>query len=144
MHFLSVVINVADLERSIDFYRDVFGFTVLSRKDQLAAVYAAGSERPQVIVLRALGTTGRVGGARHIGMRALVLEVDSIAELDRIAASLSDKGSFEGRHAGDTWTGVYGRDPDHIAVVTCTSLTPGPLPLESWAELDESLYGLGE
>ena len=40
MNFQGVVSNVTDLERSIDFYCDVLGFTLLSRKEQLAAVNA--------------------------------------------------------------------------------------------------------
>ena len=56
MNFQSVVMNVSNLERSIDFYRDVFSFNVLSQRDQLAALGAPGSDRSQVIVLRAFGS----------------------------------------------------------------------------------------
>ena len=45
MNFQGVVMNVADLNRSIDFYREVLGFTLLSQKEQLAAVSAPGSDR---------------------------------------------------------------------------------------------------
>ena len=69
MNFQGVVMNVADLDRSIDFYREVLGFTLLSQKEQLAAVSAPGNDRAQVIVLRALGSSP-IGGARHIGLRA--------------------------------------------------------------------------
>ena len=57
MNFLGVVINVADLDRSIDFYREVLGFTVISQEEQLAAVSAPGSDHSQVIVLRAFGSS---------------------------------------------------------------------------------------
>ena len=144
MNFQSVVINVADIDRSLDFYREVFGFTLLSRKDQLAAAYAPRSEIPQVIVFRSLGTAGRVGGARHVGIRAIVLEVDSVDELQRIEAALEARQGIVARHSGDTWTAVFGRDPDHIAVVAGTSLGPDPIPLDAWAKLDESLYAVGE
>jgi catechol 2,3-dioxygenase-like lactoylglutathione lyase family enzyme len=33
---MGVIVNVADLNRSIDFYREVFDFTVLAQEDQLA------------------------------------------------------------------------------------------------------------
>jgi catechol 2,3-dioxygenase-like lactoylglutathione lyase family enzyme len=144
MNFQCVVINVADIDRSLDFYREVFGFTLLSRKDQLAAVYAPASERSQVIVFRSLSTAGRVGGARHVGIRALVLEVDSLDELERIGTALDARQSYVTRHDGETWTAVFGRDPDRIAVVAGTSLGPDPIPLEAWANLDESLYAVGE
>jgi catechol 2,3-dioxygenase-like lactoylglutathione lyase family enzyme len=143
MNFQSVVINVADLDRSLDFYREVFGFALLSRKDQLAAVYAPGNERPQVIVFRSLGAS-RVGGARHVGIRALVLEVDSTEEVERIAVALEARQGLTSRRSGDTWTAVFGRDPDHIAIVAGTSLGSDPIPLEAWAKLDEALYAVGE
>ena len=87
MNFQGVVSNVTDLERSIDFYCDVLGFTLLSRKEQLAAVNAPGSDRAQVLVLRALGSSP-MGGARHIGLRAFVLEVDTADQQERIASEL--------------------------------------------------------
>ena len=57
MNFQGVVMNVGDLNRSIDFYREVLGFTLLSQEEQLAAVSAPGNDHPQVIVLRALGSS---------------------------------------------------------------------------------------
>jgi catechol 2,3-dioxygenase-like lactoylglutathione lyase family enzyme len=145
MNFQSVVMNVSNLDRSIEFYRDVFGFTVLSRRDQLAAVSAAGSERPQVIVLRAFGTSGRGVGARHIGIRALVLEVDSVTELEEIEQALDRRESLSRRLTDNTtWKAVVGYDPDRITVVAGSALGTGPISLEGWAALDESLYGLGE
>jgi catechol 2,3-dioxygenase-like lactoylglutathione lyase family enzyme len=144
MNFQGIVVNVSDLDQSIDFYREVYGFTLLSKNDQLAAISAPGIDRPQVLVLRALGGTGRVG-ARHIGMRALVLEVESVDELDEIERALDKRGYLVGRitdHA--TWAGVVGHDPDRIAIVTGAGLGDGRITLENWAALDESLYALGE
>jgi len=144
MNFQSVVVNVSDLDQSIDFYRDVYGFTLLSRRDQLASISAPGTDRPQVLVLRALGGSGRVG-ARHIGMRALVLEVESVDALEQIEQALDKEGCLVGRltdHA--TWTAVVGHDPDRIAVVTGSGLGTESITAESWAALNESLYGLGE
>ena len=49
--------NVVDLNRSIDFYREVLGFTrCYPRDEQLAAVSAPGNDQAQVIVLRAFGS----------------------------------------------------------------------------------------
>jgi catechol 2,3-dioxygenase-like lactoylglutathione lyase family enzyme len=145
MKFQSVVMNVSDLDRSIDFYRDVFGFTLLSRRDQLAAIRAPGSEQPQVIVLRAFGTSGRAGGARHVGIRALVLEVESLTELEEIGRALEQRQSLGRRMTDDaTWKAVVGYDPDRITVVAGSALGAEPISHESWAALHESLYGLGE
>jgi catechol-2,3-dioxygenase len=144
MNFQSVVVNVSNLDRSIEFYRDVFGFTLLSRNDQLATISAPGTDRAQVLVLRALGSSGRVG-ARHTGLRAIVLEVESVAALEQIEQALNSRGSFVARISHHTtWTAVVGHDPDRIAIVTGSGLGDDPITVESWAKLDESLYGLGE
>ena len=45
MNFQGVVMNVVDLNRSIDFYREVLGFTLLSQDEQLATVSAPGSTK---------------------------------------------------------------------------------------------------
>jgi lactoylglutathione lyase len=144
MNLQTVVMNVSDLDKSVAFYRDVLGFSELATKDQLAAVYAEGNDRPQVIVFREIGTTGRLEGARHLGMRALVVEVDSIKELDRVAAALEKRGLLASRREGDEWLAAFGRDPDGTAVVAGASKSSTPITLQSWADLDESLYGVGE
>ncbi len=141
MNFQGVVMNVADLNRSIDFYREVLGFTLLSQKDQLAAVSAPGSDRAQVIVLRALGSS-RVGGARHIGLRAFVLEVNSTDQLERIASDLDSRRLLVSRRDHNEWTAVVGRDPDEVAVVV--ACVPGGITEDSWKTLDDLLYGVGE
>ena len=146
MYFQSIVMNVADLDRSLEFYDEVFGFKLLARQDQLAAVHARDSERPQVIVMRSLGTSSsRVGGAGHVGMRAFVLDCGSLNELERIAAELDRRKSLVTRRDGDTWTAAFGRDPDRTAVVVGCSLDPDrSITLAAWAQLDEFLYGVAE
>lgn len=144
MNLQTVVMNVGDLDKSVAFYRDVLGFTELAMKDQLAAVYAAGNDHPQVIVFREIRTTGRLEGARHLGMRALVTEVDSVKELDRVATAMEQGGYLVARRDGPTWLAAFGRDPDGTAVAASASKDGGPISLEAWADLDEALYGIGE
>jgi catechol-2,3-dioxygenase len=144
VYFQTVVMNVSNLERSIVFYRDVFGFSVLAQRDQLAALGAPDSDRPQVIVLRAFGTSGRSGGARHIGIRALAVEVSG-AELEQIEQALDRNNSLVRRITDNkSWKAVIGQDPDRIAIVAGSPLGTERINPESWAALDESLYGIGE
>ena len=114
MNLQGVVMNVADLNRSIDFYREVLGFTVLSQEEQLAAMSAPGSDRTQIIVLRELGSSP-LAGARHIGLRAFVLDVESADQLERIAGDLDAGGHLVGRRDRSEWTAVVGRDPTGLA-----------------------------
>ena len=143
MNFQGVVMNVADLDRSIDFYREVLDFTLLSRKEQLAAVSAPGSDRPQVIVLRALGR-GLVGGAGRLGLQAFVVEVESDDQLERIASELETRKALVSRHEHSDWVAVVGRDPDRVAVVVVRHPGGGRMTEDGSRTLDDFLYGIGE
>ncbi len=143
MIFQGVLMNVADLQRSIDFYREVLGFTLLSQEEQLAAVSAPGGDRPQVIVLRAFGNS-IVGGAGHVGLRAFILEVESDDQLERIASDLDSRRLLISRRDHTEWTAVVGRDPDGVAVVVASHAGEGKITEDSWKALDDFLYGIGE
>ena len=143
MNFLGVVMNVADLDRSIDFYREVLGFTVLSQEEQLAAVSAPGSDHSQVIVLRAFGSSP-IGGARHIGLRAFILEAESPDHLDQIASELDSRKLLVTRRDHSEWTAVVARDPDGVSVVVAADPAGGRLGDDGWRTLDDFLYGIGE
>jgi catechol-2,3-dioxygenase len=143
MRFEGVVTNVTDLDRSIDFYRQVLGFAVLTQNEQLATMSAAGSDDPQVIVLRAYGT-GRLVGARHSGLRAFVLQVDSSEDLERIAGGLDSRALLVSRRDQGEWTAVVGRDPDGVAVVVACVTDGGRITEGHWTTLDDLLYGIGE
>jgi catechol 2,3-dioxygenase len=142
MNFLGVVMNVADLDRSIDFYREVLGFTVLSQEEQLAAVSAPG-DQSQVIVLRAFGSSP-IGGARHIGLRAFILEAESPDHLDQIASELESRKLLVTRRDHSEWTAVVARDPDGVSVVVAADPAGGRLGDDGWRTLDDFLYGIGE
>jgi catechol 2,3-dioxygenase len=143
MNFQGVVMNVGDLNRAIDFYREVLGFKVLSQEAQLAALSAPGSPEPQVVVLRALGSSP-VGGARHIGLRAFILEVESADHLERIASDLDSRRLLVSRRTHSQWTAVVGRDPDGAAVVVTWHVGGGRITEGDWRTLDDFLYGIGE
>jgi catechol 2,3-dioxygenase len=143
VNFQGVVINVGDLNRSIDFYREVLGFRVLSQQEQLAAMGAPGSDHPQVIVLREFGSSP-LGGARHVGLRAFMLEVDSPDQLERIASDLNSRKLLVNRRDHTEWIGVLGRDPDRVAVVVACHPGGGRISEVGWRTLDDFLYGIGE
>jgi catechol-2,3-dioxygenase len=143
MNFMAVVMNVADLNRSIDFYRDVLGFSVLSQEEQLAAVSAPGNDHSQIIVLRAFGSSP-IGGARHIGLRAFILEADSADHLEQIASELDSRKFLVTRRDHKEWTAVVGRDPDGVSVVVAADPAGGRLGDDGWKTLDDFLYGIGE
>ena len=141
MNFNGVVINVSDLDRSIAFYRQVLGFTLLSQEEQLAVVGASGGDRSQAIVLRAFGSSP-LGGAGHIGLRAFLLEAESADQMDRIAGELEDRRLLVTRREHSEWTAVVGRDPEGVTVVV--TWHPGGSTEDGWKVLDDFVYGIGE
>ncbi len=143
MNFEGVLLNVTDLDRSIDFYGGVLGFALLSREDQLAAMSAPGSDRAQVIVLRELGS-GPPAGGRHIGVRASILETESADQLERIASELDSRKLLVSRRDHDEWSAVVGRDPDEVAVVVAWHRGVDRTSEAGWRALDDFLYGIGE
>jgi catechol 2,3-dioxygenase-like lactoylglutathione lyase family enzyme len=143
MNFQGVVMNVADLDRSIDFYHEVLDFTLVSRKEQLAAMSAPGSDRAQVIVLRVLGRSPHAGGG-HIGLRAFLLEVETADELERIATGLDARQALVGRRERSEWSAVIGRDPDRAAVVVAWHPGGWGKTGDAWSTLDDFLYVIGE
>lgn len=143
MNFQGVLLNVRDLNRSIEFYREVLGFTLLSQEEQLAAVSAPWNDQPQVIVLRALGSSP-VGGARHVGLRAFILEVESDDQLEQIVSNLDSRNLLVSRRDHSEWTAVVGRDPDGVAVVVAWHPGSGRISGDDWRTLDDFLYGIGE
>jgi catechol-2,3-dioxygenase len=143
MRFEGVVINVADLNRSIDFYREVFGCTLRSQEEQLAVVGVSGSDPSQVMVLRAFGSSP-IGGARHVGLRAFLLEADSSDQLERIASELDSRKLLVGRRDHSEWTAVVGRDPDEVTVVLVWHPDATRTTDDGWRVLDGFLYEIGE
>ena len=102
---------------------------------------APGSEPTQVIVLRAIGSSP-LGGARHIGLRAFVLEVESVDQLERIASDLDSRRFLVSRRDHDEWSAVVGHDPDEVTLVVTYVL--GGITEDSFRTLDDFLYGVGE
>ena len=109
----------------------------------LAAVSAPGSDHPQVIVLREFGSSP-LGGARHIGLRAFMLEVDSPDQLEQIASDLDSRKLLVNRRDHGEWRAVLGRDPDRVAVVVACHPGGGRISEVGWRTLDDFLYGIGE
>ena len=141
MNFHGVVINVAELDRSIDFYRQVLGFTLLSQEEQLAVVGASGNDRSQAIVLRAFGSSP-LSGAGHIGLRSFIVEAESADQLERFASELESRKLLVSRREHSEWTAVVGRDPDGVAIVV--TWHPAGTTDDGWKVLDDFLYGIGE
>lgn len=144
MNLHGVVVNVTDLKRSIDFYCEVLGLTLLTQAEQLAAVSTSESDDAQVIVLREFGHSPLVGG-RHIGLRTFIMEAASSEQLDRLESDLEARKLFVNRREQDDWTAVVGRDPDGVSVVVAWHPGGGgPITRGKDKMPDAFLYSVGE
>ena len=112
------VLYVSDLARSVTFYRDVLGFRPIPMTPEgftgAAFLQAPGSTNDHDLGLFEVGTTAQRPGQRNVGLYHLAWEVDTLAELERLAGMLSDSGALGGASDHGTTKSLYGHDPDGI------------------------------
>ena len=141
----AVLLNVSNLTRSIEFYRDVFEFRLTSRDEGVAALMIDETNRRQVLILRELGPHPALHAGRgSIGPRLLALEAGSLDELDAIEHRLTERKAFIGRRRTEDWTAIVGADPDRIEISVSSSLSGGPIQTEHWDHVDQMVYEVGE
>jgi catechol-2,3-dioxygenase len=140
----TALLNVHDLERSIDFYRQVFDLGLVSQGNQVAALMINDTDRRQVVVLREVGTGALHAGRHSIGLRLLSFEVGSPDELEVIEQRLKDRNALVGQRRTEAWRAVIGRDPDGLELSISSSLTGDPIQTDDWKVLDEMVYTIGE
>ncbi len=109
----SSLIFVAELERSVSFYREVFACTVSVRHGNGALLLAPGGFQ---IYLVAIGDRQehRTGG---IGEHHLLWTTHSATALDHFEQLFKDRGCYTYTHVSGGVTFVEGSDPDGIRVV---------------------------
>lgn len=129
----SSVMFVATLERSVDFYRDVFACEVAIHAEDAALLVAPGGF--QIYLKARGGSTQHASGG--IGVQNLMWATDTRADLDRLEQILRERGSHIDTHTRDQVSFVEGRDPDGIRILIAHP-SPDQLPRES---LDPRLYG---
>lgn len=145
LNIQSALLNVRNLDRSIEFYQDVFGLRPLAREDRVAALMIDETNRRQVVVLREVAGANPVHmGRGSIGLRLLALEADTPDGLDVIEQRLTERHAFIGRRRTDTWEAIVGVDPDRIEVAVSSSLTGVPIESKDWDHLDQMVYEVGE
>ena len=110
------VLYVRDAQRSADFYTEALGFRRLSLADGMpGAVFlqAPGSANDHDLGLFSVGDGARPVG-RGVGLYHLAWEVDTLAELERLAAVLAERGALVGASDHGSTKSLYGRDVDGI------------------------------
>ncbi|NMH98031.1 VOC family protein [Pseudonocardia acidicola] len=111
------VLYVRDVDRSVAFYRDALGFrTKVSIPGRAAFLQAEDSTNDHDLGLFAIGSQAGASQAGHatVGLYHLAWEVDTLAELKRIAGVLAERGSLVGASDHGSTKALYAHDPDGI------------------------------
>lgn len=113
------VLYVRDVARSVAFYTDVLGFHAVSDMSGLpgaAFLQAPGSHNDHDLGLFEVGAGAgpSTAGRTTVGLYHLAWEVDTLAELERIAGRLTDTGALVGASDHSTTKALYAKDPDGI------------------------------
>jgi catechol-2,3-dioxygenase len=113
------VLYVRDVRRSVEFYRDVLGFRPLSDMAGLsgaAFLQAEGSSNDHDLGLFEIGSAAgpSQAGRATVGLYHLAWEVETLVDLKRIAAKLSEAGALVGASDHSTTKALYAADPDGI------------------------------
>jgi catechol-2,3-dioxygenase len=138
----TVLLNVTDLEQSIEFYQDVFDLTLISQREEVAALMVSETNRRQVLLLRALGRTLLRPGRRTLGLRMLSFEVGNPNELDAMERKLTERHALIWQGQTETYRGIMGVDPDRTEIAVAASLTGTPISSEDWNDVDDAIYAI--
>ena len=111
------VLYVRDLTTSVAFYRDVLGFReVMGIPGRASFLQAEGSTNDHDLGLFAIGSAAgaSTAGRGTVGLYHLAWEVDTLAELERIADALTEARALVGASDHSTTKSLYAQDPDGL------------------------------
>jgi len=109
------VLYVRDLDRSVAFYREAFGFEEISRiPGRMAFLRAAGSANHHDLGLAAVGANAPSPARGATGLYHLAWEVPTIADLAAARVTLANLGALTGQSDHGATKSLYGKDPDGI------------------------------
>lgn len=109
----SSMIFVSELDRSVNFYRDVFGCEVTLQESGAALLLTSGGF--QIYIIAKGSRTERPTGG--IGAHHLMWTTDTRQALDHFMQLLKDGGFFVDTHTSGEVTFVEGHDPDGIRII---------------------------
>ena len=108
------VLFVADLERSVRFYTEVFGMQVVAREPRADAAFLRlpRSGNHHDLGLFGVGTHAPPKRRGQIGLYHLAWQLDTIDELAAARQALVDAGALTGESSHGATKSIYGADPD--------------------------------
>jgi hypothetical protein len=140
----SALVAVADLDRSVSFYRELGPFEELAREGAVAML-GTGSPASIALILR---ETQSIHHTRHgpqsLGVRSITFNVWSSSELDRIESVLHERNLLTSRReiADGACELVHGRDPDNQPLVFVRYAEDKPLGPVYYRAITNLVYSL--
>ena len=127
------VFYVADLERSVSFYTDVFGMEVAASEPRMGAAFLRlpRSGNHHDLGLFAVGLDAAPKG-RGVGLYHLAWQVDAIEDLETARELLTGAGAFTGQSDHGATKSIYGKDPDGNEFEIMWML-----PSDKWGDFDD-------
>jgi catechol-2,3-dioxygenase len=110
------VLYVRDAEASAEFYESVLGFRKVMEMPGAVFLQAAGSTNDHDLGLFSMGkkASASPAGRTAVGLYHLAWEVDTLDELERLAAELQAHGALVGATDHGSTKALYAKDPDGI------------------------------
>lgn len=129
------VLFVADLDRSLAFYSDVFGMEVVAREPRANAAFLRlpRSGNHHDLGLFGVGTAGGPKRRGAIGLYHLAWQLDTIDELAAARDVLRDAGALTGQSSHGATKSLYGADPDGNEFEIMWML-----PRDAWGEYENT------
>lgn len=107
------VLFVADLDRSVRFYTEVFGMELVAREDRFNAVFLRTPRSGNHHDLGLFAAGANAGPRRRgVGLYHLAWQLDTIDELVEFRRRLTEAGARTGESSHGATKSVYGIDPD--------------------------------
>ena len=128
------VLYVRDVAKTVGFYQDLLGFSVVfDIPGQAAFLQAPASTNDHDIGLFQIGSQAgdSLAGSRTVGLYHIAWEVDTLDELERLADKLSEAGSLVGATDHGTTKALYAKDPDGLEFEVCWLVPADYLPIEA-------------
>jgi catechol-2,3-dioxygenase len=128
------VLFVADVDRSVEFYTQVFGMQIVSRESRMRAAFLRlprSGNHHDLGVFEVSGATAPPRGS--VGLYHLAWQLDTVDELTEFRRILRDSGAYTGESSHGATKSVYGADPDGNQFEIMWML-----PRHAWGEYETS------
>src|SRR3954462_6773092 len=132
-HLGRVRLQVADLERSVEFYERVLGFRSIRRDDDSASLGPHGEDR-EIVHLHQLRSARPVPRRGLLGLYHFAILLPDRASLGRFVAHLGEIGAYAGMSDHFVSEAVYLTDPDGLGIEVYADR-----PRSAWTHQDRQL-----